>query len=314
MNIYEYDQVDPLDVLHLNLMCLDFALTAELVAMIRQRDPRSFPFFGVYAREEGMVAGQVGVFRLPVLSTRGADEVGGVWAVSTHPAYQRQGIATCLLDEAHARMRSAGLQFSTLGTDRSRVAYTLYKKLGYEDVFTFPNVIIRRASLPEQTSLRAEPADLPGMGVADQLFEQIARCHLGFARRHAPFFSFLHERGYLPAQSLWLLSDRDGPVGYAVANNTRSVLKINNLLLFEWVDPVLAVTALAHQCEAAYTRVRVDYLRDTVRYVRAGFRLAERDWGVFMVKPLTPQVTIDDFRSLYGVDTDRFLISYIDVT
>ncbi|MDQ1300328.1 MAG: family N-acetyltransferase [Chloroflexota bacterium] len=137
LRIAEYDEVDPLQALHINLLCLDFALTPELVRLIRRQDPRPFPCFAIYAVEGSTVAGQVGVFRLPVVSTVGAAEVGGVWAVATHPAWRGRGVASLLLDEAHSRMAAAGLRFSTLGTDASRVAHALYEKHGYRDLLNW---------------------------------------------------------------------------------------------------------------------------------------------------------------------------------
>jgi hypothetical protein len=44
MQILEYDQVDPIQVLHLNLLSLDYALTPERVALMRALG-RIFPFF-----------------------------------------------------------------------------------------------------------------------------------------------------------------------------------------------------------------------------------------------------------------------------
>lgn len=314
MKILEYEQVDPLDALHLSLLCLDFPLTPELAATIRQQDPRPFSFFCIYAQVAGIAVGQVGVFRLPMVSTEGADEVGGVWAVSTHPAYARQGIALELLEEAHARMRAAGLRFSTLGTDGHRVAHRLYEKLGYEDVFSSPSVVARLKALPVETGLRAERAGSDRLPLADDLFEKLSNNHLGFARRHRPFFPFLERRQYLTGQDLWLLYQEDEPVGYAIAFLAKSVLRIANLLLFEHIDPVAAVAAIARQVEAPYVQVTVDRLEDTGSYLQAGFNLAQKSWGTFMVNPLAAGVTVEDFRQLYGVNTNRFLISYMDTT
>jgi hypothetical protein len=67
--ILEYDSVDPAGVLSLNLTSLDYALTPERVALIRRLDPRPFPFFGLYAVEEGIVAGQVLVYRLLMMTS-----------------------------------------------------------------------------------------------------------------------------------------------------------------------------------------------------------------------------------------------------
>lgn len=314
MKILEYGQVDPLEVLHLNLLCLDFPLTPERAAMIHQQDPRVFPFFCVYAQVDGVVAGQVGVFRLPVVSSTGADEVGGVWAVSTHPSYAGQGIALGLLEEAHARMRTAGLRFSTLGTDRYRVAHRLYEKLGYENVHSSPSVIGRRETLPTAIELRAERAGSDRLPLADQLFEQIAGSYLGFARRHSPFFPFLERREYLSGQDLWLLWRNDELVGYATTFTSKSVLRVANLLLLDAIDPVEAVAAVAQEGDARYVQITVDRPGDTVAYRQAGLRLADTMWGTFMVKSLEKGVTVDDFRRLYGVGTDRFLISSMDIT
>jgi GNAT superfamily N-acetyltransferase len=314
MKILEYSQVDPLEVLHLNLLCLDFPLTPERAATIRYQDPRVFPFFGVYAEVKGVVAGQVGVFRLPVVSTEGADEVGGVWAVSTHPGYGGQGIASGLLEEAHARMHAAGLHFSTLGTNRYRVAHRLYEKLGYEDVFFSPSVIARQETLPKRAGLRAEQAGSDRLPLGDHLFEQIASSYLGFARRHIPFFPFLERREYLSGQELWLLWKGNEPAGYAVAFLSRSVLRIANLLLFDHIDPVTAITAVAQQTDAPYIQVTVDQPAYVNSFTTAGFHVSDAVWGTFMVKPLVAGITVDDFRRLYGVGTDRFLISYLDIT
>jgi hypothetical protein len=38
------------------------------------------------------------------------------------------------------------------------------------------------------------------------------------------------------------------------------------------------------------------------------------DWGAFMLKPLVPDVRADTARQLFGIGTDRFLISRLDVT
>ena len=63
INILEYNNVDPISVLHLTMLALDFPFTPEHAAHIRQTDPRPFPCFTVNAVEDDRVLGQVGVFR-----------------------------------------------------------------------------------------------------------------------------------------------------------------------------------------------------------------------------------------------------------
>lgn len=314
MRIEEYDEVDALQVLHLNLLCLDFALTPELAALIRRMDPRPFPYFAVYAVEGRMVAGQVGVFRLPMVSCTGADEVGGVWAVSTHPAFRGQGVASLLLDEAHARMVAAGLRFSTLGTDSYRVAHVLYQKHGYSDVLSPAMAMGRADVLPGPAGLRAKAAGVERLALADRLFEQCARDHLGFARRHTPFFPFLYARSYLSPQGLWLIWRGEDAVGYAVVEAHNGLLRIKNLLLADWGNLLAATAALAQAMEARYVQARLDRPDHVTAFAQAGFQVTSQSWGTFMVKPLVAGATIEQFHRLYGLDRGRFLISTMDVT
>jgi hypothetical protein len=89
MKIVAYDDVDPFDVLDLNILCFNFALTPDMVSKIRRLDRRPFPFFALYAVAQGRVLGQVGVFRLPLMTAEGPIETGGIWAMCTHPAFGR---------------------------------------------------------------------------------------------------------------------------------------------------------------------------------------------------------------------------------
>jgi ribosomal protein S18 acetylase RimI-like enzyme len=152
--ILEYDSVDPAGVLSLNMTSLDYALTLERVALIRRLDPRPFPLYGVYAIEDEIVVGQVLVYRLPMMTIEGPEHVGGICAVCTHPAFSGRGIASRLMDAAHERMRLACMRYSTLGTTRHRSAYSLYLRLGYEDVFTPTFTFARRDDILHPNRLR----------------------------------------------------------------------------------------------------------------------------------------------------------------
>jgi GNAT superfamily N-acetyltransferase len=156
VKIVEYDEVDPLLVLAAARLALDFSLKPELAQRIRQNDPRPLPCLSVVAVEHGLAVGHVGVYCLPMLSVEGRGDVGGVWAVSTHPMYRGRGAASHLLEEAHARIRAVGLRFSTLETDQSRLAHRLYRRLCYQET----NVRVKLNRPIEVTSLRRSGFDV----------------------------------------------------------------------------------------------------------------------------------------------------------
>lgn len=311
MRIVEYDDVDPIEVLHLNLLALDFALTPEHAAHIRRTDPRPFPGLAVYALEDGAVLGQVGVFRLPMVSTAGREDVGGVWAVSTHPQFSQRGIATRLLDEAHARMRAVGLRFSTLGTNRSLVAYKLYQQHGYEDTRVLATALTPWATAHQPTRLDARPLDSENYDFVENLFEALAGEYLGFAWRHTPFARL---RDRVSPEEIWILWENEQPVGYALARIEKAMLKVSNVLLRLSIDAAEAVAAVAARLKTAYVQVRLSRPSEIASLQRAGYKMSHPSWNAFMVKALSPEVTVDDARRLFGIGSDRFLISWLDMT
>jgi GNAT superfamily N-acetyltransferase len=213
MKILEYDEIDPFDALQVSLLALGFALTPEHAAHVRQSDPRPFPFFAIYAVERDQVLGQVGVFRCPMISTHGREDVGGVWAVSTHPEHSGRGVATLLLNEAHARMRDAGLRFSTLGTSRSGVGYNVYRRLGYEDTGVFATALARGETAHRPTPLYARPPGSEGYELVENIFQRGAINYLGFAWRYTPFAPLCDK---VSLTDVCILEENRRPLGYAL--------------------------------------------------------------------------------------------------
>jgi GNAT superfamily N-acetyltransferase len=311
MNIHDYDDVDALQVMHLTLLALDFPFTPERAAHIRRTDPRPFPCFTVNAVEEEMVLGQVGVFRLPMVSTEGREDVGGVWAVSTHPNHAGRGIASSLLEEAHARMRLAGLRFSTLGTDRYRTAYRLYRRHGYVDMHVWATALARWETAHQPTRLRAQPAGPDGFDFIEALFDRLAADYLGLAWRHTPFARL---RDRVRPEEIWVLWQNSNPLGYLFARKDDLLLRIHLQLLRQDVDAAEAVAAVTSILKASYVQVTMSRPCEVASLRGAGYHVGHPDWAAFMVKPLVPEVTAEDARRAFGIGTDRFLISWLDTT
>jgi GNAT superfamily N-acetyltransferase len=310
MKILDYDDVNPMSVFNLTMLALDFPLTREHAEHIRRTDPRPFPFLSVCAVEDDLVIGQVGVFRLPMISTKGREDVGGIWAVSTHPHYPRQGVATSLINEAHSRMRQAGLRFSTLGTNRYRVAYRLYRQLGYEETNVLATALARWETAHQPTRMRAQPPGNGGYDFIEQIYKDIAGSYLGFAWRHTPFAPMRR----VNLTDIWILHENSHVIGYALANADQTMLKISNLVLQPGIDAAEAIAAVAAQLKSAYIQVEISRPIDIASLRRAGYHVSNPTWGGFMIKPLVPEVSVEDACRLYGIGTDRFLISWLDIT
>jgi GNAT superfamily N-acetyltransferase len=311
MKIAEYNDVDALSVLHLNMLALNFPLTPEHAAHIRRTDPRPFPCLTVNAVDDDVVLGQVGVFRLPMVSLEGQEDVGGVWAVCTHPQHAGRGVASALLEEAHTRMRDAGLRFSTLGTGRSGSAYRLYQKHGYVDMNIWATALARWETAHQPTRLRTQPPGEGGFDFVEKIFRDLAKDYLGFAWRHAPF---AHLRERVNLDEIWVMWQGNDVVGYGFMRKDDLMLRINLQLLHPGIDAREVVAALASKIKTSYVQVTMSRPSDISSFQRAGWQVAHPTWGAFMVKSLIPNVPPEDARRLFGIGSDRFLISWLDTT
>jgi hypothetical protein len=103
-------------------------------------------------------------------------------------------------------------------------------------------------------------------------------------------------------------------VGYALVDVQKTVLKISSLLLKNGVDAAEAVAAVASMIKTGHVQVKISQPSEIASLRRAGYQAAHPDWEAFMLKPLTPKVTAEDARRLLGIGTDRFLISWLDMT
>jgi GNAT superfamily N-acetyltransferase len=319
MKILEYNDVDPLQVLNLTLLALDFPLTPERAAHIRRTDPRLFPCLTLNAVEDDDVVGVAGILRLPMISTEGREDVGGVWAVSTHPHHAGRGVASALLEEAHARMQDAGLRFSMLLTERHLKAYKLYHQHGYAEMNVWAKALARWETAHLPTRLRAQPASTilseskgqDGYDFVEKIFKDIAGNYLGFAWRHKPF-ARLREK--MSLDDIWIVRENDTPVGYIYARKEGPLLETHIHLLHPDIDVVEAIAVIASKLKAPYVQVGMSRPSHIAGLKRAGWQVTHPNWASFMVKPLLPELTADDARRLFGIGTDRFLISWLDVT
>lgn len=319
MKILEYNDVDPLQVLNLTLLALDFPFTPEYAAHIRRTDPRLFPCLTLNAVEDDDVVGVAGILRLPMVSTDGREDVGGIWAVSTHPHHAGRGIASALLDEAHTQMRDAGLRFSMLLTERHLKAYKLYHQHGYVEMNVWAKALARWETAHQPSRLRAQPASTilsesqgqDGYDFVEKIFEAIAVNYLGFAWRYRPF-TRLREK--MSLDDIWIVRENDTPVGYIHARKEGPLLETHIHLLHPDIDVVEAIAVIASKMKASYVQVGMSRPSHIAGLKRAGWQVTYPNWASFMLKPLLPELTADDARQLFGIGTDQFLISWLDVT
>ncbi|RPI77754.1 MAG: GNAT family N-acetyltransferase [Chloroflexi bacterium] len=311
-DVVPYDQVDSTDVLELNLLSLDYPLTPERAALIRRLDPRTFPCFALYAVEKSSLYGQALLYRLPMISKDGPEDVGGIGLMCTHPRANTHAIVARLLEESHEYMRQAGLKFSTIWTSRLKASYRQYQDSRYIDAVTSSTVLARCANVNLITDLAAERPGSRGSDLAGEFYQRTSKGRLGFASRHPRFFSLMTATGEIRPGSLWLLWDGDALAGYAVARFEEGVLKVDELRVSDNNTAARAVAALILKTESIYVQVSVQNPILASSLLEAGYPTPVPSWNSLVVKPLLPGLSAEDFALRFGIGTGNFLFSYLD--
>jgi hypothetical protein len=163
----------------------------------------------------------------------------------------------------------------------------------------------------QATHLHAQPLGSEGYDFVEEFFADLASDYLGFAWRHTPFGRL---RDQVNVEDIWILWEKNDVVGYVFAHKEKSMLLINIQVLRLDVNAAEAIAAIVAEMKAPYVQVSMSRPSDIASLRCAGWHVAHPDWGAFMVKPLRSDMTAEDTRHLFGIGTDRFLISWLDTT
>ncbi|MFW6040987.1 MAG: GNAT family N-acetyltransferase [Thermoplasmatota archaeon] len=140
MNIIHYDQVDDNEMSELTLTCFSHPYSKKHIEGMIKADSRVPEWGGeLYAEKNGRLLGTVGILFPRAKKVDGSiEKVGGIRNVCSRPTASRKGVAKTLLVEAHKKLKKEEVRFSFLMTSKATVAHNLYKKLGYRDIFVYP--------------------------------------------------------------------------------------------------------------------------------------------------------------------------------
>jgi len=272
---------------------------------IAKMDPRlkDSPI-GFCSLENGHIIGFVGVMDIPTRTLKGnIEHVGGVYGVATLPGQTRKGICTALLERVHEYFREKGYRFSILGTSHTIVAYGLYRKLGYADMFECPSAY--KLIKTKQTKLPEKKTDKPDLDKMLKIYDKRVKGKTGFVVRDAAHFKLLKKtEGFTQKECI---VDKEGYVLFKEVkgmwmNGTwiRELVAVNTQQMNKLLDK-----AEAKAKEMIYDRAVMDEKLLQV-YRSRGYMVQERSHGVMMVKPLATEA---NFGKTYG---GRFYMTGLD--
>ena len=248
---------------------------------------------GFCGLENGRVVSYVGAMDLATRTLDGAIErAGGIYGVATLPGYTRQGFSTALFEVTHEYFEGKGYRFSFLNTSPTIVAHSLYKKLGYSDVYSYPSAYkvlnTTKATLPKA---KTQKLDLDKVLA---IYDRYVRNKVGLVVRDRAYLEMQAKDKRLTSKST-VCTDK----GYVVFRKEQYSTRILELAFPNKVEAEKLVKTIEHKArDAVYARAVFDKTLRQI-YLSRGYTLLDEGHSVFMVKPLGTETS---FRQVYGED------------
>ncbi len=247
---------------------------------------------GFCAVENERLIGYVGVMDIPTRTASGETEmVGGIWAVATNPASARKGICKTLMEEAHVYFQSQDYRFSFLCTGRTIIAYSIYRKMGYEEVESVNQlkaaykVLDNPESREKKTGVYIDPEKTFG------IYEKFARGKVGLVIRQEDFVTMYAGRKKFD-QRISILK----PDGYALLLDSENVTKVRDMAALSYKTYGEMIDQIEQLGLNGVINGSIDDDKLVGLYRSKGYRVQNGHNGVVMVKALKDA----RFHDVYG--------------
>lgn len=258
---------------------------------------------GFCALKEGKALGYVGVMDLTLrASDRTVEKVGGLYGVATSSGYTRQGICTALLNRAHEYFMAKDYRFSLLTTSSTIVAHSLYEKMGYYDVASFPSAYKIRQKGERHEISEPEGDSKWNLARMLELFREYVKSKTGFVVRDEAYMKMLMKQYEISAKEC-IMTQR----GYVIFKKEKKQARVRELVAQNNKE----MDRLIRLVENKAQRIVIGRLGawDPAlgrAYMSRGFTVLETGYGVLMAKELLAKAP---FNVFYG---KRFYMSALD--
>ena len=266
----------------------------------RKKGPRKFPYpdhTGLYAVDENNdLLSRVEVHRVPFRTREGLEQVSCISSVATRPDAAGRGLATRLLEEAHARERKAGINFSLLWTRSSWIAHRIYERLGYQDILSFPYALkyIPR-SFNAKTKARLFPASKKDAQAIVDMHDTMTKNWYGFTPRR---------EYWLQKTKGWHVLQRNkDPLAYLLLIPGTGNIACGEILASKHVPDELMLSSLEEKAKGKWLVLYGPAVKQNLS--ERGYAISSKAWGVLMAARLDAKKARNLTHTL-GADDSKF--------
>jgi predicted acetyltransferase len=248
---------------------------------------------GFCALENEKIVSYVGAMDLATRTLDGTiEQAGGIYGVATLPGYTRQGFSTALSKTTHEYFKGKGYRFSFLNTRPTLVAYSLYKKLGYSDVYSYPSVYrVLGATKATPPKTKTHKLDLDKILA---LYNKYVSGKAGLVVRDRAYLEMLAKDKRLTSKGT-VCTDK----GYVIFMKEQYSTRILELVTQSRAEAAELIKTIEGKARGVIFAKAV--FDKTLRriYSSRGYTILDEGHGVFMVTSLESDAS---FRQVYGED------------
>lgn len=314
MRFLTYDEVDHDQVLQLHLAGFGWPLTEERMRLKVKHDERAPKDFAFYAVKGKKVLGQIFALRIQNRTRDGIEEVLGLAEVATAPGEARKGVATALMRRAEEIAEVDGLRFSWLLTGRHMVAHSLYRKLGYYDMTTFPRGfrhIPKRLDKPGRIELKPYKKAYSKRMTA--VHKEYVDGGFGFTERQDNFVEMHIATEQIDKGNIKVARRGGEIVGYVVSHSRQGFPVFIEVAAPDESDfkSMVRTVEAGHKGSLAMAAGLI-WRKQRRRFEALGYETNPVHWYVLMAKPLGRDMSKREIDHLYGFDEGRFVFLSMD--
>lgn len=280
----------------------------------RKFDSRVPPELGFFAvNQQGRILGEVRVLIAKTKTSEGMMEVGGIWDVKSSPYYLRKGVASRLMERAHLFFKEKGLEYATLGTYKSLVAYRMYLKLGYKALELDHGV--RAAKLPKSRARERwdlEPYSLSMDNDIYNIYCKRVEGLLGYCVRPRDFVRSREMLSGVRSKNVFICRKEGLITAYVALYRKEPTIRVAELKALEkesYLSVLAELEKMSRPIEftVGFDKEEEEWLEE------AGYTIQRKGFGVWMVKCLGDR-TFEDLLGLWGVGEGRVApLSFYDI-
>ena len=317
-----FDELDdPYQLTTLYYLSLNSTRIApEFLSKIRQKEDRFVPKFGKFAvNPDGIVIGGVFLMKILTKTIMGDITVGGLSAVATRPGYERKGVMTNLATSCHDYFASEDIDYTFLTTTRSSGAYSLYKKLGYNDL-TFCNIAWKQNKGTNVHNKDNMIVNFENQNYSDvdRIFIESTQDSYGFVYRPK---EFLKARVFgpfsepLPLEKMRLAKNKEEVTGYAYWEKCPQICICSEILANDKSSFISLLIDAENRFENKTLIIYCGGLsKREIGWLQTwGYQTENPTYWTVMVKSLRNQ-KLESIKSLFGVNTKLFRMGIWDYT